>query len=34
MKLDIEISKGVRRVPYPESTNSKKIICNIARDGR
>jgi len=26
MKLDIEISKGVRRVPYPESTNSKKLF--------
>jgi len=26
IKLDIEISKGVRRVPYPESTNSKKLF--------
>ena len=26
IKLDIEISKGVRRDPYPESTNSKKLF--------
>ncbi len=25
MKLDIQISKGVRRDPYPESTNTKKM---------
>ncbi|MBC8483145.1 MAG: M20/M25/M40 family metallo-hydrolase [Thaumarchaeota archaeon] len=25
MKLDLEISKGVRRVPYSESTNTKKF---------
>lgn len=25
MKLDIQISKGVRRDPYPESTNTKKL---------
>ncbi len=29
IKLDIEISKGVRRDPYPESTNSKKLFARL-----